>query len=106
MRLRKMRGMVSLLIAVCLLAGCGATKNEMERQAVHLTLKVPTLTHQTPADPEISNASEFLEKMAAGYMAEHANVKIDTVVFALTDEDAYVTDCFDTENAADILYEG
>ncbi|MFR2691575.1 MAG: hypothetical protein ACLTBV_11040 [Enterocloster bolteae] len=44
--------------------------------------------------------------MAAAYRKEHPNVTIDTVVFALTDEDAYITDCFDTEDAADILYEG
>lgn len=101
-----MSGMISLLTVICLLAGCGAVKNEVKDPSVHLTLKVPTLSHQTPADPDISNASEFLEKIAAGYMAEHTNVKIDTVVFALTDEDAYITDCFDTENAVDILYEG
>lgn len=106
MRLRRISAIIGLFVGLCVLAGCNAIKNEAGNQAVHLTLKVPTLSHQTPADPDISSAAEFLEKMAAGYMEEHKNVKIDTVVFALTDEDAYITDCFDTEDAVDILYEG
>lgn len=106
MRLGKARSIISFIMAVSLLTGCNAVKNETESQTVHLTLKVPTLTHHTPAEPDISSASEFLEKMAAAYTKEHENVKIDIVVFALTEEDAYITDCFDTENAVDILYEG
>ena len=106
MRFGKVRGIVALITAAILLTGCNAVKHETESRTVHLTLKVPTLTHQTPADPDISSAAGFLEKMAAAYRKEHPNVTIDTVVFALTDEDAYITDCFDTEDAADILYEG
>lgn len=97
---------VGLVIFLILLTGCSAKERMSQDQKVHLTLKVPTLSHVTPADPEISNAADFLEKMTADYMAKHPNVTIDIVIFSLTDEDTYITDCFDTENAADILYEG
>ena len=80
MRFGKVRGIVALITAAILLTGCNAVKHETESRTVHLTLKVPTLTHQTPADPDISSAAGFLEKMAAAYRKEHPNVTIDTVV--------------------------
>lgn len=106
MKAGKICSIISMAVIFCLMAGCSPKPEEGQNQTVHLTLKVPSLTHMTPADPDISSAAEFLDKMAADYMEKHTNVKIDTVVFALTDEDAYLTDCFDTEDAADILYEG
>ena len=76
MRFGKVRVIVALITAAILLTGCNAVKHETESRTVHLTLKVPTLTHQTPADPDISSAAGFLEKMAAAYRKEHPNVTI------------------------------
>lgn len=95
---------VFTLIFFCMLfTGCDLKKQEPD---VYLSLKVPMLTQRAISDPEIESAGEFLEKAAEAYMEEHENVTIDITVFSLTEEEASITDCFDTEDAADILYEG
>lgn len=104
MSVKKMGGLVLTLALVCaLFSGCSPKEADKE---MHLTLKVPVLSQTSPVDPGIDSAGAFLEKAADAYMKEHPQVKIDVVVFGLTEEDASITDCFDTEDAADILYEG
>ena len=87
-----------------LLADCGAQQKEQ----VHLTVKTPALSSVSVCDPEIDSADEFLVKMARAFAAQYrdADVTIDVVTFSQTGEDGAVTDCFDTENAVDVLYEG
>ena len=87
-----------------LLAGCDAQQKEQ----VHLTVKTPALSSVSVCDPEIDSADEFLVKMARAFAAQYrdADVTIDVVTFSQTGEDGAVTDCFDTENAVDVLYEG
>lgn len=89
-----------IIISACI--GC----SQRQEPDVHLTLKVPLLTQRSIADPEIESAGEFLEKAANDYMEKHDNVTIDIIVFSLPEEDANIKECFDTENATDILYEG
>lgn len=83
-----------------LLSGC--TKQE----EVTITVKVPVLSMNSVTDPDIGCADEFLKKAAEAFEAQNEGVTVRVVTFEQTKEDDAVTDCFDTEDAADMLYEG
>lgn len=84
-----------------LLSGC--TK---EKEEVSITVKVPVLTMDTVTDPDIRSADEFLEKAAAAFEEQNPGVTIHVMTFEQTKEDEAVVGSFDTDEAADVLYEG
>lgn len=88
-----------------ILAGCSA-KGE-EKKQVTLTLKLPPLTVAN-ADTDITDAYDVMIQAGEDFAAQYtdAQVTVNVVKFAYTDEDEYITECFDTEDAADILFEG
>lgn len=83
-----------------LLSGCA------KEEPVSITVKVPVLAMDTVADPDIRSADEFLKKAAEAFEAEHEDVTVRVVTFEQTKEDEAVSGCFDTAEAADVLYEG
>lgn len=83
-----------------LLSGCGEAKE------ISITVKVPVLTMDTVADPDIRSADEFLKKAAEAFEAQNEGVTVHIVTFEQTKEDEAITGCFDTPEAADVLYEG
>lgn len=83
-----------------LLSGC--TKQE----EVTITVKVPVLTMNSVTDPDIECANDFLKKAAEAFEAQNEGVTVRVVTFEQTKEDDAITGCFDTEDAADMLYEG
>lgn len=89
-----------------LLAGCGG--QNAQKPSVTLTVKCPTLQMNALADPEVTDAAQFLQKVIDDFCAQYedADVCIDLVEFELTNEDAEISCCFDTPDAADVLYEG
>lgn len=103
---RRTRIALSLVVtmAILLLAGCG----EQKKEQVHLIVKTPALSGFSVRDPEIESADEFLKKIADAFVAQYkkADVTIDIVSFSQTVENKAITDCFDTEYAVDVLYEG
>lgn len=86
-----------------LLTGCGNAGKEN----VTLIIKVPMQEMHCVGNEEIDCVQAFLERAGAAFAEqyEEAEVNMDLRVFALTDEAEAITDCFDTEDAADILYE-
>lgn len=87
-----------------LLAGCGKnTKKE-----VTLIIKVPSLVLNSVSNPEITDTGLFLQQAGEAFAAQYekADVTIQVKSFEYVDEVKAITDSFDTENAADILYEG
>ncbi|MDO4337113.1 MAG: extracellular solute-binding protein [Eubacteriales bacterium] len=89
------------LSGICfLLSGCGEEEN------VSIRVKVPVLTMNTVVDPDADSADKFLRKAAEAFEAQNEGVTIHISTFEQTKEDEAVTDCFDTETAADVLYEG
>lgn len=98
-----------LLLIICLVvgvSGCNSNKPKVKKQ-ITITLKVPTLEMTCVTDSRIKEAYDFLQIVTKDFSAQYkeADVKFNIVKFALTDEDQYIKDCFDTENATDILYE-
>lgn len=83
-----------------LLSGC------TEKEEVSITVKVPVLAMETVVDPDIDSADKFLKKAAEAFEAQHEGVTVHISTFEQTKEDEAVIDCFDTETAADALYEG
>lgn len=94
-----------LLLAVIFGAfGCASGE---EKPQVTLTVKLPPLT-VVNADTDITDAYDLLTEAGKDFAAQYtdADVTVDVIKFAYTEEDDYITGCFDTENAADILFEG
>ncbi|MCQ4636112.1 extracellular solute-binding protein [Anaerovorax odorimutans] len=94
-----------LTVAFGVLIGC-APKGAAKPQ-VTLMIKLPPLTVAN-ADTDIKDAYEILKQAGQEFAAQYANadVTVKVVKFAYTEEDDYITDCFDTEDAADVLFEG
>ncbi len=103
---QKMGLLFLLLFFTSLFTGCQQTSVE-QKPSVHLTLKVPTLAMTCTTNPEIREAYQVLTEAAADFSAQYkeADVTFDLVKFDLAQEDAYIPQCFDTDAAADILYE-
>lgn len=96
-----------LLFAAVLgmLAGCAPKK--AEKPQVTLTVKLPPLTVAN-ANSDITDAYDLLVQAGQEFKAQYtdADVTVNVVKFAYTEEDAYITGCFDTEDAVDVLFEG
>ena len=90
-------------LAGSLLSGCGAAK----KKDITLVLKAPTLSFAENArNEDIQNAGEFLQAAGDAFAAQYtdANVTVKVIEYENTEETAYVDDCFDTEDAVDVLY--
>ena len=96
-----------LLLALALGALSGCAREEAKKPQVNLTIKLPPLTVAN-ADTEIRDAYDLLTQAGQSFAAQYADadVTVDVIKFAYTEEDAYITDCFDTPDAADVLFEG
>lgn len=98
-------GGLSLVMLLGVLAGCAT--QETEKRQITLRVKLPPLT-VTNADTGITDSYEMLiqagEEFAAQY--EDYDVTVDVVKFNYTEEDDYITGCFDTDDAVDVLFEG
>ncbi len=95
-----------LLLAAVLsaLTGCAAGN---QKPKVSLTVKVPPLTVSN-TNTDITDAYDMLVQAGSDFAAQYpdADVTVNVVKFAYTEEDEYITGCFDTEDAADVLLEG
>lgn len=103
---RKLLAGILLFAAVPgVLAGCAP--REAEKPQVTLTVKLPPLTVAN-ADTEITDAYDLLIQAGEEFASQYtdADVTVNVIKFAYTEEDDYITGCFDTEDAADVLFEG
>lgn len=96
-----------LLLAIALGALAGCASEEAKKPQVTLTVKLPPLTVAN-ADTDITDAYDLLVQVGTDFAAQYkdADVAVNVVKFAYTEEDDYITGCFDTEDAVDILFEG
>lgn len=83
-----------------LMSGCA------KKEEISITVKVPVLAMDTVVDSDIKSADEFLKKAAKAFEAQNEGVTVNVVTFEQTKEDEAVAGCFDTAEAADVLYEG
>ena len=102
---RKIRCMLFMIVMCCVFAcGCGTQKKE----EITLIIKTPSLVMNSISNPELVEAVTFLQEAGEAFAAQYedANVTIRVETFAYEDEMKVITDCFDTDDATDILYEG
>lgn len=102
---RILAGGISLVMLLGALAGCASQKTE--KSQITLRVKLPPLTVAN-ADTGITDSYDVLtqagEEFATQY--EDCDVTVEVVKFNYTEEDDYITDCFGTDNAVDVLFEG
>ena len=94
-----------LAAALCgLLAGCG----EQEKEAVTLVVKAPSMEMNCVSDTQIDNVEAFMEKAASAFVGQYeaADVTVDLQIFPLAEEMEAIPECFDTPDAADVIYDG
>jgi len=98
--------LAALLLLLASLVGCQPA-SVTSKPKVKLTLKVPTLRMNSVKDPEINEAYDVLLKATADFSHQYqgAEVTFNLVRFELSEEKAYIQDCFDTKEATDILFE-
>lgn len=97
---KRLLGVAALLGLGLLLSGCA------EKEEVSITVKVPVLAMDTVVDPSIDSADKFLQKAAEAFEKQYEGATVHISTFEQTKEDEAVSDCFDTKEAADVLYEG
>jgi multiple sugar transport system substrate-binding protein len=103
------KSVLCLLLAAALccvgLTGCGGAAAEQE--AVTLLVKVPPLPMTAAGSDTITNAETWLEQAGAAFAAQYqdADVTVKVLSFDYVDEQAAITDSFDTDQATDVLYE-
>lgn len=93
--------------AMCLgMTACGGVTTAKEK--LTLVIKVPTLALNSVAEPDLVDSQMFLERAGAAFAEQYedADVTIDVKVFNYVDEVEAITDSFDTDSAADVLFEG
>ena len=101
---KRMIAIVAACALVCgILSGCGK-----EKEKVELILKVPTLSMTSICDPDVTQAYDFLSKAAKDFEKNYTDydVKINVKRFEFTNETSAITGSYDTDDAADVLYEG
>ena len=88
------------------LAGC-VNAVPAKREKISLTFKIPTLATSCVTNPDIKEAFDMFETSTREFAAQYkdADVTFNLVKFDLADETKYIPDCFDKEDAADLLYE-
>ncbi len=105
---RKLYHILLAAVLCCgILIGCGVKETE-KKEDITLIVKVPSLIMNSVSNPDILDAATFLQQAGDAFAAqyEEANVTIQIESFDYVDEIKAITERFDTEDAADILYEG
>ena len=101
-----MKNFAAIILAVImtctLLSGCGAGA----KKEVKLEIKMPLLTMTCKNDPEVTSAELFITKAWDAFAESYDKYEVsaDIITFEQTEFNSAVTDCFDTDNAADLLY--
>ncbi len=96
---------ITLVMLLGTLAGCSSSKAEKEQ--LTLRIKLPPLTVAN-ADTSITDSYDVLTQAGEEFAAQYPDydVTVEVVKFNYTEEDDYITGCFDTDNAVDVLFEG
>ncbi|MCJ7855545.1 extracellular solute-binding protein [Lachnospiraceae bacterium NSJ-143] len=96
---------ISFVMVLGILSGCAP--EEAEKKQITLTIKLPPLTVSNH-DTDIIDSYDMLMQAGKEFAAQCTDydVTVNVVKFAYTEEENYITGCFDTDKAADILFEG
>lgn len=94
---------LTTVLSMCVFTACG---NSIGKDEVTLILKTPMLPIDAPFDNDIKTAADFLQKAGEDFAStyEDANVTINVYSYENTDEVAAIDDCFESDEAVDVLY--
>lgn len=113
----KKKKSIILMVAVLLIVIVGIGVNflgkknnqnsEEQKEETKLTIKVPVLQTSSYKDSNVKSAYDLVKKLADNFEEQYkdANVKVDVIEFEKDEEDNQIIGCFDTNEAADVLYE-
>lgn len=113
----KKKKSIILMVAVLLIVIVGIGVNflgkknnqnsEEQKEEIKLTIKVPVLQTSSYKDSNVKSAYDLVKKLADNFEEQYkgANVKVDVIEFEKDEEDNQIIGCFDTNEAADVLYE-
>ncbi len=99
----------ALLTAALLAVSAAATGCAgKSKPKVTLIVKTPALNMNCVSNPDIKASNDLLEYAAKKFTDsyDYADVTINVEVFDYVDENMAILDCYGTDDAADILYEG
>ena len=105
--MKKCVAIILTLIMICGLAtGCG--EKPAVKEAVNITIKNPILAMECVTDSEIKTSDQFLQKAWDAFAAQYDkyDVTSDIIVFEQTEYEGAITNCYGTDEAADLLYGG
>lgn len=98
---------VLVVSGTCLFAGCSQSASPAQKDnETHLIIKVPDTKHTAICDGTITTIDQVIQRMADAYMQDHPekNVTIEVKTFEQDGYEANIVECYDTDDAADILY--
>lgn len=113
----KKKKSIILMLAVLLIVIVGIGVNffgnknnqnsEDQKEEIKLTIKVPVLQTSSYKDSNVKSAYDLVKKLADNFEEQYkeANVKVAVIEFEKDKEDDQIIGCFDTNEAADVLYE-
>lgn len=104
--MKKFIAIICTLVVFCgILTGC---EKPAEKESVHITIKNPVLAMECVTDSEIVSADQFLQKAWDAFAAQYTDYDVtsDIIIFEQTEYDSSITECYGTEEAADLLYGG
>jgi multiple sugar transport system substrate-binding protein len=106
MRKRWLGLLMVITLGLGVITGCGNGITS-DKEEIKLIVKCPTLIVNSISNPDIEDSETFLEMAAEAFSKQYedANVSIDVKVFEYVDETEAITESFDTDSAADVLYE-
>ena len=93
-------------MVISLLSGCGI--GAIGKEDVTIIVKCPPYNILQDINTDVTDAHTFLEQAGNAFSEQYedANVTVEVQLFDYTEEALAITDCFDTENAVDVLFEG
>lgn len=95
---------IFLCIVVCIFLQAGCSNEEKE---IRIILKTPPLTISNGGASEIKETYDLMARAGEDFEKQYdKNVNIEVIKFNYEDETRHIADCFDTEDATDILFEG
>ncbi|MCM1226312.1 MAG: extracellular solute-binding protein [Clostridium sp.] len=106
----KKKAVFSFLLAAAMTCGLltGCSDKHEKKASVVLNVKCPALQMNDHLGTGVTNTAQFLQKAADDFCKQYedANVTVNLIEFEQTGEDAEILECFDTSDAADVLFEG
>ena len=103
-----MKRVFCFILCVIILTGMttGCDNKGDEKPSVTINIKLPVIAVNDVVDGDVRDAYSFMKKASDDFCEKYkdADVKINIKQYEAGREDEEISDCFDTDNAVDILF--